>query len=1543
MACGSRQTGTGSVIVSWILRPGATRLVGILEILRDRLSRTASSSLAGGPHKIRNRLWSTRGLSAKSKTDRNPSWRSSNIRNRRVTMSSDKQQVLNRFLVGRANDAEVATAEAMLATSETVSATAVIEAHDDLLQAFQQKPREELEQAHVRAFAEQVGQRLVSSNEASDDWRRCLDPPGDTESIGRIGRFAVRQLLARGGTGLIFEALEGDAGHRVCLKLLQPHRAQHFAARQRFMGEAKTATRLQHPRIVPIYEVALHGELPYLVMPLLAGHSLRARLHRDGRLDPKSAVRVARQVAEGLEHAHGLGILHRDIKPDNLWILPNGEVQILDFGLARTADDQQPITLAGTVLGTPSYMSPEQVTGKPLDGRSDLFSLGVVLWELLTGHSPFRRDNLFSTMMSVATDELDIEGRLDRETLPAPLCDLLGRLLAKAPDQRPGSARELIQALDQVELALTSPPSLLEVPASLAGRRGGGGVRLVVATLAGAFCCWLGLLLWQSQDKGTLVVETHDEQVEVRIHGHRVTVTDPVTEKVYEVGIGATPLPSGVYLLEASVEGKDLEFSSQTIVIRRGQKTLVTVRLRPAIESGVGSAEVAPDKATPDTADNAESDLIAQSPQGANPVVDNSGGDSSSEPIARDLIVDRSYAPEVEDTLAARLDDLPAQGNLDEYAAQAAISPTALVANPVKLPSYDTWSLEVPSDDKLTWKANADQSLWVGVGGRVQDMVWVADPNGQVRYVIPTSGTPVNAFPAPTQPRLLATIAWRGSPLMAVPSHEVQTTDSPTPQYRLQIWRLNAGSATLLSTAASDSYHVVWDGSYRLLFKRDGGVWAYRLDNGQTYPLVESVAGDLVESSLSPSRRWVAFREYSDLGTQIQVHDLHRGQPLGEFNNNGYKLQWHEDRLVVDGLVTQPIELWQVAPLKLLQRIDPPQTTELGSGRQLRVEQAIDAVGQRVARLSEHGELTIMRLFDLKTATIVATQLRGRGHYLAWQPDGTLLIQNSPNWYLWRGGLDDVHGRVTEYVGKIPSTSNRQFRLQSAGGAQFPSTTAPNHFLWQPGPASRLSADERTVGQYRILSQLPLSTMWDRNWTQWLQSSSPDGAYQLRDNRLWSTETNEVLYDFGVFGDDGGGRSGRPGSASSGNGTAIDGASMVGRSGPPGNRRLPQLLTAWSADSRWLVVAGRRRVDPTVVLDLTTRQPLDLTKCFPETVLNRPVQLLQVMGSNFWLTFEGSREIFELDPERAVGKVVPLPAPMNRWPLSHLAAPFLFFRQGPAEFSTNPALTQKFARAKLDDGLWTEFVELTIGINDELLVSPTGLAYLQIVNPPGTGLVPQPDGSWIKDPGGEPHRLTLAQWPAGEAGGQPQRQLLTWEWRMSDSTLPQWHPSGRSLIFTVLSGVGVIDLESGKYHEYGGWTGEQRTPAVATDYGWLVARPDQFMALGHDGQKLAVLPLNHSLRSESSRNAAELGGLVASPQDQEIMEKHEPEFEVPRGTWILADGRVHPQAEGTKYFVGRRGSEFVTIPWTSQTEEPRLPTLPTYAAKSGAWLLELPD
>jgi hypothetical protein len=295
------------------------------------------------------------------------------------------------------------------------------------------------------------------------------------------------------------------------------------------------------------------------------------------------------------------------------------------------------------------------------------------------------------------------------------------------------------------------------------------------------------------------------------------------------------------------------------------------------------------------------------------------------------------------------------------------------------------------------------------------------------------------------------------------------------------------------------------------------------------------------------------------------------------------------------------------------------------------------------------------------------------------------------------------------------------------------------------------------------------------------------------------------------------------------------------------------------------------------------------------------------------------------------------------WTPSHLAAPYVVFRQGPAGFSSNPDLTRKFIRVKWDDGKWTDLQELTIGINDELLVSPTGLAYLQIVDPPGMEVQQQPDGSWIKNLRGEPHRLTLAQWPAGEAGGQPQRQLLTWEWPMSDSTVPRWHPSGRSLSFTVLSGVGVIDLESGKSQAHGGWTGEQQIPAVATDYGWLVARPDQFMALGHDGQKLAVLPLSHSLRSELPAASAAPGRSAVVGQDRGTAENLEPEFELPRGTWIMADGRVHPQSEVSGYFVGRRGAEYVTLPWKSPSDETGRLMLPTYPNEPDAWLLELPD
>jgi len=302
------------------------------------------------------------------------------------------------------------------------------------------------------------------------------------------------------------------------------------------------------------------------------------------------------------------------------------------------------------------------------------------------------------------------------------------------------------------------------------------------------------------------------------------------------------------------------------------------------------------------------------------------------------------------------------------------------------------------------------------------------------------------------------------------------------------------------------------------------------------------------------------------------------------------------------------------------------------------------------------------------------------------------------------------------------------------------------------------------------------------------------------------------------------------------------------------------------------------------------------------------VGLFQAAGSLFWLTLEGESQVWEVDPERAEVRALPMTDGIQDMKPFHLAPPYAFFRSGLAGWYEDASLRRQFLRAKWEEGRWTDLQELTMGINDELIVSPTGLGYLRIVDPPGTKIQSGRTGLVkVLSPNGR-YQLTFARWPAGQPGGQPQDQVATWEWISWSERSPQWHESGRSLVLHSSSYLSVVvfELASGKHHEHLGWASRrQTTQAIATDYGWLMGRPDQWMALGHDGQKLGVLPVNLPADFDGHIN------------------------ETPRGTWILSDGRSCPLADGPRYFVGRRGPEFVTIPWSQCPSELSLPTYPT--------------
>jgi hypothetical protein len=300
--------------------------------------------------------------------------------------------------------------------------------------------------------ARESGADWASSGTDLAAWLRSVAPPQQPGELGRLGQFAIRRLLGRGGMGAVFEAEDPALERRVALKVMRPAVAAHPEAKARFLREARAAAALQHDHIVPVFHVGEHNGVPFMVMPLLAGESLEDRLRREAPLAAAEVARVGREAAAGLAAAHAAGLVHRDVKPANLWLeAPAGRVKVLDFGLARVADvGGGGLTQTGAVLGTPSYMSPEQADGRPVDGRSDLFSLGCVLYRLATGEPPFPGTTLTAVLRAVA-EHHPPPPRDRRPDLPAALSDLIERLLAKDPDRRPASARAVADELQSLK------------------------------------------------------------------------------------------------------------------------------------------------------------------------------------------------------------------------------------------------------------------------------------------------------------------------------------------------------------------------------------------------------------------------------------------------------------------------------------------------------------------------------------------------------------------------------------------------------------------------------------------------------------------------------------------------------------------------------------------------------------------------------------------------------------------------------------------------------------------------------------------------------------------------------------------------------------------------------------------------------------------------------------------------------------------------------------------------------------------------------------
>jgi serine/threonine protein kinase/Tfp pilus assembly protein PilF len=299
------------------------------------------------------------------------------------------------------------------------------------------------------AFLEQPALERLGRAMAADGWSLRPDE--------RLGTYTVRELLGAGAVGEVWRATDERLDRDVAIKLLRPHLSGDPQRTRRFAEEARTAGSLNHPNIVSVYDVGEYGGVPFIVSEWVDGESLRMRLKR-GPLPIDMAAAVALQMARGLSAAHARGIIHCDLKPDNVFVRTDGGVKILDFGLARLKTaGALPSDVAdaavSSLAGTAGYIAPEQVLGQEADVRSDLFALGVTMFEMLSGARPFRGDSVVDTLNATLT-VAPVALRAVRPDVPASLARIVARLLEKTPESRFPSAHELAEALEEATTAV---------------------------------------------------------------------------------------------------------------------------------------------------------------------------------------------------------------------------------------------------------------------------------------------------------------------------------------------------------------------------------------------------------------------------------------------------------------------------------------------------------------------------------------------------------------------------------------------------------------------------------------------------------------------------------------------------------------------------------------------------------------------------------------------------------------------------------------------------------------------------------------------------------------------------------------------------------------------------------------------------------------------------------------------------------------------------------------------------------------------------------
>ncbi len=511
---------------------------------------------------------------------------------------------LSSFVLGKLPESEALTVEQHLSLCEPCNDTLrLLDDSDtfvDLAQAGlqalgDQKPQNADDNQFIEDLINNLSdpERLKSQYESdrSLDSRAAevtclLEPTDHPGELGRLGGYRIEKLIGAGATGVVYRALDEQLDRPVALKVLRPSLGEN--ARQRFIAEARATAALDHENVVTIYQVGSTNNLAFIAMQWLPGETLEQRLQTQPILSPELVAQLGKQIAVGLAAAHDKGLIHRDIKPANIWIESNRQrIKILDFGLARVTDEATKVTETGLIAGTPNYMSPEQSRGENLDTRTDLFSLGCVLFQAATGKPPFHADNVLGTLQAIQNIDPPAAHEANPD-IPEDLSNLIDCLLEKNPVHRPSGANAVASAFEKPMEQWSfrhRPKNQLAAKADTDAKYRRRSTRSWI--IAAALLPLILLAVWFAgpqiiriaTDTGIIEIRTDDPnvKVEIRQNGKLVELVDLDTKQKIVI-------KSGEYSIIPQSDKNGFHLSANKVIMTRGGKQIVEIKRLPKAE-----------------------------------------------------------------------------------------------------------------------------------------------------------------------------------------------------------------------------------------------------------------------------------------------------------------------------------------------------------------------------------------------------------------------------------------------------------------------------------------------------------------------------------------------------------------------------------------------------------------------------------------------------------------------------------------------------------------------------------------------------------------------------------------------------------------------------------------------------------------------------------------------------------------------------------------------------------------------------------------------